>query len=198
MAKFKGYERMERIVGKRFAGCWFDNFEIGADDFTELREYARDTCKVYARSLTDIVHGQNLILMGSVGTGKDHLAVSVLRAAMSSGISVRYERGSVICGICRKSFLENSEEVPYELLNVDLLVISDIEPTPNKASDFEERAILRLVDYRYTHQLPTIITSNLSSRSHMSSVIGERTTDRLFEGAVVVPMLWPSYRGERG
>jgi DNA replication protein DnaC len=189
---------MVHLVGRRFAACWFDNYEIGDDENRDDREYALDTVKEFACSLKDNPRsGTNLILMGTCGTGKDHLAVSVIRAAVAFGLSTRYERGSVLCSICRKHNLEFSEEVPLQILNVDLLVVSDLEPNPNKASDFEERALTRLIDYRYSHMLPTVVTSNLPSRSAISKIIGERIADRLFHGSIDVPMIWPSYRKQK-
>jgi DNA replication protein DnaC len=91
--------------------------------------------------------------------------------------------------------LENAVDVPSELYSVDLLVISDIEPNSRKpATDFEERAITELVDRRYGQMLPTVVTTNKESRSDLVRSIGERAVDRLWEGAVKVPMFWPSYR----
>lgn len=133
--------------------------------------------------------------MGSCGTGKDHLAVSVLRAAVGLGMSTRLRRGSVICAECRKSTMETNCDVPSDLWQIELLVISDIEPHADKpASDFEQRALLELIDRRYTAMLPTVITSNKKDRKQLSEAIGSRLVDRLFEGASVVPMTWDSYR----
>jgi DNA replication protein DnaC len=133
-------------------------------------------------------------MIGSCGTGKDHLAVAVSRAAMSFRMSVSYMRGSVLCRHCVENNREYGTDVPYNTLNVDLLVISDIEPTANKASDFEERALMTLIDYRYAQLLPTVVTSNTDDLDNLSSIIGERIVSRLIHGAVVIPMRWDDYR----
>jgi DNA replication protein DnaC len=193
---FRGYDLMVRLVGRRFANCWFKNFDVGEDEFTHLRKTAIADTLEYTRKLKkDPRSGVNLIFMGSCGTGKDHLSVSVARAALSFGLTVRYTRGALLCNECRRSMLENAIDVPEEILKTDLLVISDIEPNSTKpATDFEERALLELIDYRYTEMLPTVISTNKMSRTALSKTIGERTVDRLWHGAVLIPMTWPTYR----
>ena len=51
-----------------------------------------------------------------------------------------------------------------------------------------------LISYRYEHQLPTIITSNLTPQQ-ISEVYGKRIGDRLKETTEIVPFLNGSYRG---
>lgn len=197
---FRGYNIMVNVVGKRHATCWFDNFETGSDQYASDRKLALHSVSDYARKLeTHKDNGTNLILFGSCGTGKDHLAACVVRVALSLRWSVRYRRGSVICSECRQSSLESGRDVPPELASVDLLVISDIEPHADKpASDFEQRALLELIDMRYTAMLPTVVTSNKQDREQLMAAIGERAVDRLLCDAVKVPMEWPSYRETAG
>lgn len=192
---FLGYKKMCDLVGPRYAKCWFDNYQLGDDENRPHRQNAIDTARQYAIDLRDKPgSGRNLIMMGMCGTGKDHLAVAVARAALVFRINVKYVRGSVLCNLCNEHKREHASDVPHELLNVELLVISDIEPTPYKASDFEERALLTLIDYRYGKLLPTVVTSNACSIDEMSAVIGERTVSRLFHDAIVVPMMWADFR----
>jgi len=54
--------------------------------------------------------------------------------------------------------------------------------------------IIDLISYRYEHQLPTIITSNLTPQQ-ISEVYGKRIGDRLKETTEIVPFLNGSYRG---
>jgi DNA replication protein DnaC len=194
---FRGYKSMCNRVGRRYAQCWFDNYEVGNDKWAPHRKHALQSAKDYASLfITNKTTSKNLIMMGSCGTGKDHLAVAVVRAILSLGINVKYIRGSVLCGQCREHNLEHGSDVPHDMLNAEMLVISDIEPNPNKASDFEERALLSLIDYRYAQMLPTVVTSNAISKVNLCEIIGKRTVSRLFHDAVFVPMMWDDYRSK--
>lgn len=53
---------------------------------------------------------------------------------------------------------------------------------------------MNLISYRYEHQLPTIITSNLTPQQ-ISEVYGKRIGDRLKETTEIVHFLNGSYRG---
>jgi DNA replication protein DnaC len=195
---FRGYNRMCSLVGPRYARCWFDNYKVGNDEAAEYRESALEDAVEYARRLkVNKGSGENLLLIGSCGTGKDHLAVAVSRAALSFGMNVKYMRGSVLCRHCVEHNKEHGTDVPYETLNVDLLVISDIEPNANKASDFEERALMTLIDYRYTQMLPTVVTSNSRTLDDLAEIIGERIVSRLNHFCALVPMIWDDYRSQQ-
>ena len=139
---FKGYNNMVHIVGKRHAKCWFDNYDVGQDQHTPLRSFAVKAAKDFAMALRDEKgNGRNIIFLGDCGTGKDHLAVSILRVALSLRLGARYRRGSVLCNECRTNMLEKTNDVPHDMWSVDLLVISDIEPhAVIPASDWEQRS----------------------------------------------------------
>ncbi|TXH55030.1 MAG: hypothetical protein E6Q97_09775 [Desulfurellales bacterium] len=185
-------------VGKRFAGCTFATYEIGQDKYRTRRQRVKTVVENYARSLREHHEaGTNLVIMGPKGTGKDHLAVSVVRVALGLGINVEYIRGSALYTEMRRHYCEHSAAVPQKFATVPFLVISDIEPTSDDKliSVFEERALLELIDLRWRECLPTIVTSNLESREQFDKKIGPRATDRLFDKAIVVLTCWPTERG---
>lgn len=189
------YDQMARIVNPRYAGCRLDNYEVGSDQYAKRRSRALEKAEMYAKALRASPRsGQNLIMFGRCGTGKDHLAVGVIRTTLGRGMAVKYIRGSVLCSVCREHNLEHATDVPHDYMNADLLVISDIEPNEGKISEFEARALMTLIDHRYCHLLPTIITSNLMSMAVLSELVGERIVDRICEGAIIIPMIWDSYR----
>ena len=190
-----GRERMVRLVGERYADCGFTTFNVGDDAFTPRRRAAKDAALQYATTIREQRSaGRNLILVGSVGTGKDHLAAAVVRTIVGNGLSVAYARGSVLAN----EMLAVVQGTPLadKYATRDFLVVSDIEPRGDaEISNFFQTSILDLVDERYRAKLPTIITSNIETREAMNIAIGKRTMDRLCEDAVIIKMCWNSYRG---
>lgn len=189
-----GRERMVRIVGERYADCGFSTFDIGTDWKAPKRQEARDTVRQYAKDIAaNRAEGRNLLLVGSVGTGKDHLASAVVRTILGHGMSVAYARGSVLFGEMLAAL--KGVELSPKYATRDFLVISDIEPRgDSESSSFFQTSMLDLIDERYRAKLPTIVTSNIETRIEMKKVIGARTFDRLIECSTVVKMIWGSYR----
>lgn len=190
-----GRERMVRIVGERYADCGFTNYHVGEDSYAVKRQAAKDLAIKYAKSIIEQRSaGRNLLLVGSVGTGKDHLAAAVVRTIVGNGLSVAYARGSVLAS--EMLAVMHGTPLAEKYATRDFLAVSDIEPRGDaEISNFFQTAILDLVDERYRAKLPTIITSNIETRAAMNLAIGKRTMDRLCEDAVIIKMCWNSYRG---
>lgn len=78
----------------------------------------------------------------------------------------------------------------------DILAIDDLGTEPREIIEYGNvlSPIIDLISYRYEHQLPTIITSNLTPQQ-ISELYGKRIGDRLKETTEIVPFLNGSYRG---
>jgi len=193
---YRGYEQLAAVVGPRLAKCTFKGYDLGDDRFTARRAFALNKVQDYARHLEDNVKaGKNLILLGTVGTGKDHLLAAMVRHALAMPIDTHYIRGSELCTQMRESYNERNTAVPIRFVEVPLLVISDIEPARDGVSKFEERALLELIDRRYNSERPICCTTNCETTKDLDAAIGSRAADRLLDNAVVAIMIWPSYRG---
>ncbi len=190
-----GRQRMVDIVGERYADCMFRTFDVGADQDTRQRQKAKHAVYEYARSLArHREEGRNLILYGSCGTGKDHLAAALVRTILGSGLCVAFVRGSVLADEMLQA-MKTGDTIDTKYLKWDFLLISDIEPrAAEDTSEFFKSKLLDLVDHRYRSRLPTVITSNIDNRAQLVTAIGERTVDRLMQDAVAVRMEWDSYR----
>ena len=82
-------------------------------------------------------------------------------------------------------------------MDKEILAIDDLGTEPREIIEYGNvlSPIIDLISYRYEHQLPTIITSNLTPQQ-ISEVYGKRIGDRLKETTEIVPFLNGSYRGE--
>jgi len=193
-----GRERMVRIVGERYADCDFSTFNIGDDNDTKERRHCGQVAFRYAALLEEnCAGGRNLVFSGPKGTGKDHLAVSVLRRALSKGMTVAMVRGSVLMREMLEG-IKSGDGIDLKYESRDILLLSDIEPRADKTgSTFFQESLLDLIDARYRQNRPIIVTTNTESRDEMVNVIGDRAVDRLLEGAVIIRTNWASYRNPK-
>ena len=118
---------------------------------TESQKAALNACKLLKDG--DI---KKLILLGSNGVGKTHLA-SALVKLMNGKIITAYE----MFALYRSCFSgQNSEiELLHKFSNYPLLVIDEFGRT--KGSEAEENFLSAILDARHSDGLPTMILSNL-------------------------------------
>lgn len=76
-----------------------------------------------------------------------------------------------------------------------LLVLDEIGA--GFSSDAERVQLFDVIDMRYKLGRPTVVLSNLTAKD-MRPILGERTFDRLREGATLLTCSWPSHRAEAG
>ena len=121
---------------------------------TDSQKAALNACKLLKDG--DI---KKLILLGSNGVGKTHLA-SALVKLMNGRIITAYE----MFALYRSCFSgQNSEiELLHKFSNYPLLVIDEFGRT--KGSEAEENFLSAILDARHSDGLPTMILSNLLRR----------------------------------
>jgi DNA replication protein DnaC len=184
-----------RDAGARYRAAELGNFV--ATDPTQ--EEAIALVQKYLDRIDDHVSaGNSLILYGPCGTGKDHLAVGAGRTAIRLGYTVRWQSAQTIFSDFRDSFSEESSkteaDLMRDLLQPDILIVSDPVPSRGELSDFQGNLLYRLVDARYVEQKPTWTTLNVANVNEARLRVGPATIDRLTHGAVAVFCNWPSYR----
>lgn len=179
----------------------FDNFEAQTDG----HRLVRDTCRSFVTPLVSETGG-GLWLLGTPGTGKTHLG----SAMVSHTINVERKRACIysareLVRILRASWgrkqgdmedarwwMPQSEDEWVEYLGTaGLLVLDEIGSSFN--TDGERTQLFDIIDLRYKHSLPTVLISNLNT-SGIRSALGERSFDRLREGAQVLRCTWASHR----
>ena len=138
-----------------------------------------------------------LWLLGPVGTGKTHLAVSVLRDSIAADIESDYRGSYAFCDwhdvVDMFRQWPKRDERQTTLVQASLLVIDDLQIADEKTlSGFEW-----LVDRRYREQRTLILTSNLDPQS-IREVVGHRSFDRLREGSILRVMQGVSHRARFG
>lgn len=172
-------------LGERFKGRIFGNFERHRD------QKAFDQCKTYSE--WDLFHLErnNLLILGEVGSGKTHLAGAISNVLIEKGVPVLFGTFSEHLEHIRQEF--NSAERKYlaQMKTVPVLVLDDV--SREKQSDWTKQILFDVINYRYEHMTPTIITANLSLDA-LGNYLGRDIFSRLYETSVAVETKGGNYR----
>ena len=173
----------------------FDAFNTeGHGQLTEEERSSLHTTKSYMQQW--VKHPDTWILLfGSDGAGKTHLAVAAAAARQEAGDDVFFASVADLLDYLRDTFAPNSpvshSDLLWRIKTVNLLVLDDMGA--ERTSDFAEDKLFQIVDYRYAEQLPTIITtSQLDATNRARPRIFSRLSDRLVVTRMVV--VAPDYR----
>ena len=145
----------------------------------------------HARQFASSLQGW-LLLSGSFGCGKTHLAASIASFAVSMGVPTLFLTVPDLLDWLRFSF--DSQETTFqerfdEIRTIQLLVLDDFG-TQN-ATPWAQEKLFQIFNYRYINQLPFVVTTNQDLGD-----IEERIRSRLQDPALVtrVQILAPDYR----
>lgn len=185
-------------IPARYEGKGFDQYRVDSP----AQEHALNACRSFAENLKNKT-GHNLALVGSMGTGKTHLACAIARHALDNGMAAVYTTvGRMVLSVndTYKPGSDKSEsDVLKPYLDSDLLVMDELGR--DRGSAHEQRLLFAILDHRCAELRPTVLVTNLLYRSHagtpgLDQVIGSFAMDRLGEGTTAIPMQWESGRGK--
>ena len=126
-----------------------------------VMEKTLNYCRDYARHFAQ--GGGNLLLTGSTGLGKTHLALAMGRAIGEQGYSVCYESAAGLFAKLEKAKFYPSQEALAEakaLETCDLLIIDDLGT--EMPGQFVTAALYALLNQRLMAGKAMVITTNLS------------------------------------
>ncbi len=127
-----------------------------------------------------IATGPSLLIAGPTGTGKTYQAYGAIRALLTAGVRLRWEATTAadLYAAQRPQHGNDHEQQLQRLARSPLLLLDDLGAA--KQSQWTEELTYRLVNHRYNHLLPTLVTTNLPV-ADLREAIGDRTASRLAE-----------------
>ena len=194
-------ERQERQQAEREKLERYEKSGVPERYFNEALDTYKITNEMQAtaaKAATNFLHAvkcgefKSLVLIGSAGTGKTHLACAIIREAGG-----KYRTAPDIVEEMRraKSFTANDTEadiIDY-YAHVSLLVIDEIGR--GIAATDEKYMLYQILNARYNTRKPTVLISNFTKADFLQ-YIGVAAADRLVESAEVWELNGESYRRE--
>ena len=161
---------------------------------------ALGVCRAFADAFPEKVKaGSSLVLTGSPGTGKTHLACAVANEVMEQHLAsalfatvasaLRYVKDTY-----RKDSERSERDALRRLTSPDLLILDEVGV--QLGSEHEKLLMFEVLNTRYQELRPTILISNLSG-AELETFLGQRVMDRYRECGSVLAFDWDSYRGRQ-
>jgi len=170
------------------------------DWYKDKKRYSKilETCISYAEKLAAGERTTNMLLTGSVGTGKTHLCSAIANRIMDSGKSVLYLKAGRLMDLIRE-LKYGSDRIGYAgkprdlqfLYDVDLLIIDDLGT--ESMTDFSKEQLLYILDERINNYRPWIISTNLLP-NEIGQYYEDRISDRITGNAVILKFVGESVR----
>jgi len=187
------WQRLYRVSNlQAFKALTFENFKVKGrlglgDQQVNSLQFAYNQSVQFSRNLNGW-----LFLMGPYGSGKTHLAAAIANFVIDLGIPTLFLTVPDLLDWLRASFgggEESFEERLMEIRNCRLLILDDLG-TQN-ATPWAEEKLYQIINHRYVHRLPTVVTTNLA----LDEIAG-RISSRLQDPDLVtlVTINAPDYR----
>lgn len=163
--------RREANLGARFARRTFETF----DRTRNPEAYAK--CLAYAEHYADSERN-SLLIVGNYGTGKTHLAAAIANRLMENGIPVMFNTFSGHLNALKLEFNGGRSTYLEQMQKIDMLILDDVGK--EKQSEWSQSIMFDVINYRYEHLLPFVMTTNLINKD-LGNYLGGAIWSRVCE-----------------
>jgi len=170
---------LKRGVPERVVDATLSNF----DTDTEEKVVARGKVQAWVKR-----NGVFLLLRGTTGTGKGHLASGCMKA-QGNGLFITH--ADMLSDLRASYTLHTTQSLIDTWREAEIFVLDEFGLSPG--GNDEESMLYQVLADRYDKRRPTIITTNLDGEQFRKA-IGYRLIDRLGEDCTVVVCAWESHR----
>lgn len=189
----------QSVLNARSGPQTLDSFVVSTSN--EVAKKAQENVlrglREYARAAGEAGPLRNAIFYGPCGSGKDHLAMGLLReVAKVRPVSSAAVLGQDLFAAIRKKLADDKDEAETirEFAGPDVLIVSDPLPPSGALTEWQAACLFRLVNARYTAGRATWITINVSDGKEAIERMGAASWDRLKHDAWVFRCAWQSHR----
>jgi DNA replication protein DnaC len=167
-------------IPERFMQKSLSNFVARDKKRKQIVEAARQYIQGF--NLRHEVKKGGLLIIGTIGAGKTHIAISILKEVIAKGYTGLYYNIPELLRTLRETYDPESEEVESDILeettSCDLLVLDDLGA--ELTSGWVRDRLYLIINRRYEQDKRTIITTNCDL-PELSDRVGSRITSRLCE-----------------
>ena len=188
-AKQEAAERLERYkksgVPERYWAESLDTYTVG----NEMQRAAAQAMGLFLREIKCGAF-RTLVLIGTAGTGKTHLASGAVRE-----YGGKYATAPDIVEEIRRAKSFSADQTEQQIIDhyshTKLLVVDEIGR--GIAATDEKYMLYQIINARYNTRKPTVLISNFTKADFLK-YIGVAAADRLVESGDIVEMNGESYR----
>jgi DNA replication protein DnaC len=183
-------------IPKRYELCTFDSyFPLNP---------SQEAAVAFSRHLTDSYPSFDigLLLLGTCGVGKTHLAVAILRALLDKNIPCLFYDFRDLLKEIQDSWNATKQSSEMQILSpvyeAEVLVLDELGAS--KPTEWVKDTMTHIINTRYNDKKVTIFTSNyLDTKANqydetLTERVGERLRSRLHEMCKVVTLVGEDYR----
>ncbi len=199
-------------IPKRYEHCSLDSYESGFRGADRTLGGAHIRARKFVEGYPIETAGTGLLLTGSIGVGKTHLAVGILQALVAErgATGLFYDYRDLLKQV-QNSYNQKVAATELEVLRpvfeAEVLVLDELGAA--KPSDWVWDTVAHILNTRYNDRRTTIITTNYANAGPLGTEsgpraavreetlgdrIGERMRSRLQEMCVVVEMHGEDFR----
>jgi DNA replication protein DnaC len=196
--KLKNFSNLlaQSRIPARYQDCHFQNFKSQNDSQRRALRFAASL----ATSYPSVKSG--LLLVGTCGIGKTHLAVAILKSLAERGFSGLFYDFNVLLKEIRDSYnpntLSSEGEILRRVFEAEILVLDELGAS--KPTDWVLDTVGQIINTRYSDKKLTIFTTNyLDERNNerterLEDRIGVHIRSRIFEMCRTVQLHGVDYR----
>ena len=186
-AQMRAQSNTEALAGKTFDNFLPEGINPDPDIRASLR-FAYERCQAFAEKPENW-----LLLTGTYGCGKTHLAAAIANRCLSEGKPVLFLNTPDLLDYLRAAFSPASgttyNERFEEIRAVPILILDDLgtESPTNWATE----KLYQIINHRFNARLPTVVTTNKDIKD-MDPRVGSRLSD--VDLVTPLSILAPDYR----